>query len=115
MKEWIRFRELRMARYHAKVAEHPTSGRIVTACGRTFDFLDATDSTAEPPTKCTACVRRLLRTPYLIPKGPEVERLMNAGQQRKLLEVRQRVLELQSKRLRNHIAKLTERSAGGSR
>jgi len=107
MPEWIRFSEPRAKRYHARLADN--SERIVTVCGRTYDRELIRDSTFRPSSRCAACAARLAgKAAYLIPRGPEVDRLLESRQLR-LLETRQNILGLEHRRLKQNIARQTAR------
>jgi len=82
---WIRRFKEPCGRYHAIVATLPGGERMVTACGRSVEFLDvahsflATESFLPSPTppRCFCCRRRTERTKYLLPSGPSIEALLN--------------------------------------
>jgi hypothetical protein len=60
------------------IAKHPTNGRIVTACGRAFEY---SQSSAQPvDRRCFACQRRTGRSQYLIPSGAALEKLLDTPQ-----------------------------------
>ena len=63
MRKWIRF-EPRCCRFH-----WPAAGALITICGLRYADIDVRDTTDHPPAQCSACRRRLTRTPYLAVTG----------------------------------------------
>jgi hypothetical protein len=86
-RQWIRVHDKRrrVAFNHAILVLQ--KGRIVTVCGRAFAFPHDVAIDCEEERRCNACQRRLVYTPYLIPQGRDLEKLLESPQLQ-LLEVR---------------------------